>query len=167
MRLLSVHAAFLPGLVKITSCAVFMLLNTLTLPLLTFFLLYSTLSLRLRLPPPSLFPSLLTAESRLAPSPPPSLGSACRRPTPTTSEASGWPWPRSLASRASLDSISHATRWRRQQRRRRRPPPPPEPPRVGGGKWKRGPECFSALQVIVCSILSYLFIICLVIIHVW
>lgn len=72
-----------------------------------------------------------TTESRLALSPPPSLGSACRRPTPTTSEASGWPWPHLLASRASLDSISHATRCRRQ-----RPLPtraPPEPPRVWGG----------------------------------
>lgn len=86
-------------------------------------------------PPVSLSPSLHTTESRLARSPPPSLGSACRRPTPTTSEASGWPWPRSLASRASLDSISHATRCRRQQQRRRPPPvwAPPEPPRAAGG----------------------------------
>ncbi len=131
-------APFLSCLVKITSCAVFVFFNTPHLPLLSS-LLYSTLSLCLWLPPPSLFPSLCTAESRLARSPPPSLGSACRRPTPTTSEASGWPWPRLLASRASLDSISHATRWRRQQQQQqqqeRRPPPiqaPPEPPRVEG-----------------------------------
>lgn len=64
--------------------------------------------LRSRLP---LFLLLHTAENRLAPSPPPSLGSACRRPIPTTSEASGWLWPHSLASRASLDFISHATQW--------------------------------------------------------
>ncbi|KAM9385708.1 LOW QUALITY PROTEIN: electrogenic aspartate/glutamate antiporter SLC25A13, mitochondrial [Pholidichthys leucotaenia] len=69
-------------------------------------------------------------ESRLARSPPQSLGSACRRPTPTTSEASGWPWPNSLESRPS-DSISHATRQRRQQQ----PPQmqaPPEPSWVEG-----------------------------------
>lgn len=95
---------------------------------------FAPLSLIMSLTFSSISLSSHTTESRLAPSPPPSLGSACRRPTPTTSEASGWPWPHSLASRASLDSISHATRCRRQ-----RPLPtwaPPEPPRVcvwGGG----------------------------------
>jgi len=95
------------------------------------------------LPPPPSPLLLLTTESRLAQSPPQSLGSACRRPTPTTSEASGWPWPRSLASRATSVSISHATRWRRQQQQR------PSPMRVekGGGGGKMGLVCF--YQVIV------------------
>lgn len=51
--------------------------------------------------------SLLTTENQLARSLLPSLGSASRRPILTTSVASGWPWPRLLASRANLDFIYH------------------------------------------------------------
>lgn len=132
---MSVHAHFLPIWLKqhLALCLCFSSVSPLTL--LTFFLQLSLSHCASGFLPLSLPRSLHTAESRLAQSPPPSLGSACRRPTPTTSEASGWPWPRSLASRASLGSISHATRRRQQQQKTRRPPlmrVPPEPPREGG-----------------------------------
>uniref|UniRef100_A0A8C2JNV3 Solute carrier family 25 member 13 n=1 Tax=Cyprinus carpio TaxID=7962 RepID=A0A8C2JNV3_CYPCA len=46
-------------------------------------------------------------ENHLAQSLLPSLGSASRRPIPTTLVASGWLWPRLLASRVNLDCIYH------------------------------------------------------------
>lgn len=96
-----------------------------------------SLSLAVPLPHPPqprpLSPSPHTTESRLAQSPPRSLGSACRRPTPTTSGASGWPWPRLLALSAGSVSISHAARWRWRQR-----PPMREPPSTSVVKGRKG-----------------------------
>lgn len=112
------------------------LFNSLTEPLAS-----SPVSLSLSLP------SLHTTESCLAQSPPPSLGSACRRPTPTTSEASGWLWPHPLASRASLDS--HLPRCDSSSSGGGGPLRC-EVRGVGvGGKWKRGLECFLPSQSVV------------------